>query len=289
MKKILAVLLLGIAPFVYAESVTLTLENDVLFHNDFYYTHGTRLTYDDGDITYSLGQNMYTSRNKYTLRPEKGDRPYAGWTYVGTAIDRSFYKWTQEIEFDLGVVGPASYAAQTQRFIHESLGIDVPAGWDTQVDNEIALALFSRTSRLFGEEEFGVIPYFESCLGNVLIYFGIGARFQIGYRIDETLDNQIALKTIKKDSWESKKWQFYLFTGANCRYVIHNIFLEGSMFDDYEYAVHRVPLVADFELGTSIHYRKFRLDFARNFRTKEFETEPFNKKGFDSVKLSFLF
>jgi hypothetical protein len=53
--------------------------------------------------------------------------------------------------------------------------------------------------------------------------------------------------------------------------------------------VDRVPWVADVEFGITLHYRMFRIDFTRDFRTKEFETEPYSKKGYDSVKLSFLF
>jgi hypothetical protein len=284
---------LSICHNIQASGISLYLENDVLFQKDFYYTHGTKITLDNDEYEYSIGQNMYTAKNKKLTTPEIGDRPYAGWLYFGLARHHSFYTWKRDTELDIGIVGPYSYAYQTQRFIHESLDLDVPSGWNTQVHNEPGIVYFVRYSKSLGERpELTLIPFSEIAIGNVVTYIGIGTRLQIGYKVDQNLDNQIKIKNLipkNEPVWKQSIFQTYMFTGFNVRYVIYNIFLDGNTYRPYDYAVDRVPWVADFEFGIAFRLYMVRIDFTRNYRTKEFETEPFNTKGFDSVKLTYFF
>ncbi|MGD8869710.1 MAG: DUF2219 family protein, partial [Gemmatimonadales bacterium] len=61
----------------------------------------------------------------------------------------------------------------------------------------------------------------------------------------------------------------YLFAGAEARAVLRNLFLDGSTFKD-SHAVEKRRFVGDFQAGTALIYRSFRLTFTYVMRTEEF-------------------
>jgi len=53
------------------------------------------------------------------------------------------------MEIQLGIVGPASFAEETQSLVHELLASQRPNGWDNQLKNEPGLAIiYERKLRL---------------------------------------------------------------------------------------------------------------------------------------------
>lgn len=138
----------------------------------------------------SLGQIMITPRDITRREPDPADAPY-----IGALV----YRATQiEVEGDLanmaslniGVIGPASGAEQTQRAIHRLIGSDRPEGWDSQVSNRPLIGLERYVARRFawGDRPVGggasgdVVLQGGGMLGNleslagasVLLRYGIG-------------------------------------------------------------------------------------------------------------------
>ena len=107
----------------------------------------------------------------------------------------------------------------------------------------------------------------------------------MGYNVEQTMHNQIAIKAELPP-----KYRAFIFGGASGRYICHNSFLDGGMFEkDYAYGVELERWVADLEYGFCLQYKAVKLYFTTDWRTKEFATEDCNLKPFDSIKLSVSF
>lgn len=174
MKKILGCLhfvVLGLASSVWAEEQYLS----TLFQNDFFlghdgggYTNGLYVaginapSFGDQEVdpsfllhplapilglsgatltAWSFGQIMVTPRDISRSEPDSSDVPYAGALVFRTAQVYAHEGVAEILAIDIGVIGPASGAAQTQRFVHRLTGSDQPQGWGTQVSNKISLGL----------------------------------------------------------------------------------------------------------------------------------------------------
>ncbi len=82
------------------------------------------------------------------------DRPYAGWSYVGFAYHRKaefveHLDFLDSVEIQVGIVGPQSYADETQTLVHELRNIDTAKGWDHQLKNEPGLVVAFERKWLF--------------------------------------------------------------------------------------------------------------------------------------------
>lgn len=78
----------------------------------------------------SLGQLMFTPTDNEEKELIEDDRPYAGYLYLGFAYHPRDEEQLDAIEVNVGMVGPASLAEDTQDFIHELRSIDKFQGWD---------------------------------------------------------------------------------------------------------------------------------------------------------------
>jgi len=139
---------------------TFYLENDTFTGTDSHYTSGLRLTWVSPDFAdyrerplvpewgYPLveklpfanrsgfhrhmslcaGQNIYTPEDISRSELIKDDRPYAGITYVSLGSHSSSSHRMDSLEFDLGIVGPHSYAEQCQAKVHEWIDSTDPQG-----------------------------------------------------------------------------------------------------------------------------------------------------------------
>ena len=145
--------------------LTFQFDNDMFGNTDQHFTHGTRLAWMAPEdhvpdwvtygaafvplfdataskrIVYSLGQSIYTPDDisVKTLVPD--DRPYAGWLYVGIGLVSVSGDQLDNLELDLGVVGPHSYAEDVQKTWHGWFGFQRPQGWDNQLRDEPGILL----------------------------------------------------------------------------------------------------------------------------------------------------
>ena len=121
-------------------TASLLVENDVFFDTDRDYTNGLMVSFTlgpdwtpdwldsavcrlpvfkapKGDFscatvrsTIELGQNMYTPTDIALPNPPLTDRPYAGFLYLGLGFVTDDGEEQQQLQLQLGVVGPASLA-----------------------------------------------------------------------------------------------------------------------------------------------------------------------------------
>ncbi|MEX0730532.1 MAG: lipid A deacylase LpxR family protein [Aquisalimonadaceae bacterium] len=302
-------------------TLTLEYENDIFGGEDRYYTNGARLTWmspDDhvptwvkrgaallpffavqGELTlsYSLGQNIYTPNDIRVDDPPENDRPYAGWLYLTVGLGSETDYRVDRLQLSVGVVGPASLADRTQRFVHDAMGAKMPAAWDSQLANEPALLLsYERQWRSwigFADDGWGWdgTPYTGVALGNVFTQANIGFTVRFGRylpmdwgppRITPTLPGSGVFRPRADFGW-------YLFAGVDGRAVLQNLFLDGNTFTDSRSVDKRV-FVGELQLGGAMNIgRRTRLTYTQVLSTREFRTQRGSATEFGTVSLSMMF
>ena len=160
--------------------LSVTAENDIYAPRgqDRHYTNGVRIAYGPGssqthparyswfgklighsrsDINYELafGQNIYTPEYYLAGQPIPQDRPYAGWLYAELSAAVQQPGSRNLFAINLGMVGPAALAEQSQRLIHNIIDDPAPAGWDNQLHNEPALLFRYQRSWFIGIDDTG--------------------------------------------------------------------------------------------------------------------------------------
>jgi hypothetical protein len=275
---------------------SLTLENDKWGDGgDRHYTHGTRLTR-RSDATpewlrraaaplrciactaprgfeIELGQEIYTPENTWTTALVADDRPYAGWAYGKLAVwgerDAAVGRRTafNALALEVGVVGPAAFAQETQAVLHREKGVNVSQGWGNQLRNEAGLVLgYTRGLRkLLSSDDARVrheiAPYFVSELGNVRANAGGGVRWRTGRNLETA-------SVVAAPGWHT-------FVTAETRYVARNVLLDGNSSVD-SHSVPKEPFVASIAAGLEYRGPRFSVGLKHERRSREFvgQQEP---------------
>jgi lipid A 3-O-deacylase len=243
-------------------------------------------TVEQGNVTVTFGQAMYTPKDKATTTLIVDDRPYAGWTYLGFGYNtRSKYR-LDSYEVNLGVIGPYSRAKQSQDLIHRARGLDLFKGWDNQLKNEFGAQLvFERKYRtdFFGRDPYqngfgaDVIPHFGLSLGNVATYANAGFEARFGWGLPDDFGTSPIRPAGDNSAPRSREGmrQFireigaHVFVSVDGRAIARNIFLDGNTFRD-SHSVKKEPFVGDVAAGIAANFGAYKVGFVRVFRTREF-------------------
>lgn len=251
-------------------------------------------------VSLILGQSIFTPEDTDTRALVLDDRPYAGWLYVGIGLlaERDPVgpiRVFDSFEIDVGMIGPQSYADNTQIEWHEVVGVKRPQGWDHQLKNEpgflfnyerkwvVPLPFFPKESVL----QLDVLPSLGVALGNVFTYGSLGAMFRLGH--DLPMDYgppRIRPGAQGSDFFKTHDGGFswYVFAGVEGRAVAQNIFLDGNTFAE-SHSVDKTTGVGDFHMGLVMAWDKVRLAVTQVFRSKEFEGQK-EQSEFGALSLS---
>jgi lipid A 3-O-deacylase len=294
-------------------------ENDYFYNTDRDYTNGVELAWTTapedtpewsvntarllpffgptGEVraSYALGQNIYTPSNLNLSNPPPTARPYAGYLYFAYGLIEKTDTTLDQLQVQLGVVGPDSLAEATQKFVHSVLGDTDPRGWGTQLHNEPVFVIDDEhawralaSGSLWGFS-FDASPHVGGMVGTVYDYVNAGAMGRIGFdlpddygppRIEPSLPGTNFFEPTGPLGW-------YFFAGADGRAVARNLFLDGNTWQSSR-SVEKVPWVADLQLGLAISTDNWRLSFTHVFRSREFETQR-HADQFGAINLSYRF
>ena len=286
-------------------------ENDSLyFKTDKHYTQGIRLSYlspsiltgdafdrpfdylgaispifsaaaDDRRYAWLFGQSIFTPENLQLRPPNSRDRPYAGWLYGGLSLLQHDGDGTLEnLELDLGVVGPGALGKEVQNDWHQFIGIKQAQGWSDQLQNEPGGVLtYQRLWRLriAGGDSFGIdaVPEAGATVGNVFDFGELGGMLRIGSGLGADYGPARVRPALSgTDYFDSSRvgdgFGGYFYIGTQGRVVARNIFLDGNSFRQSPSVEHKV-LVGDVEGGFAFFWsRRVRADFSVTQRTEEF-------------------
>lgn len=254
---------------------TLTFENDAFVGEDDGFTNGLGLTYGRGPFTsftednlprplhwlaerthintrqdkvrgvaYTLFQTIQTPNDIAIPELQLDDIPYAGLLSLQTIM----YAWdrnsSDQLAFQIGVIGPIALADEAQTTIHELIGSQEPLGWDNQLENELVLGVSAlRSQKLYRRygPRFGmdIIGLAKGDIGTILSSASAGLAVRVGTDMEfshATFDlksdrhvNALALADSNK---------FYVYAGVTAKYVFNDILLDGNNFEDS----HSAPL-----------------------------------------------
>jgi lipid A 3-O-deacylase len=229
-----------------------------------------------------FGQNIYTPENQKATNNVTDDRPYAGWMYIGMAIQRrgatAFdIPVVESFELDLGVIGPEAQGGRSQNAAHQARKLKTFDGWGTELRTEPAFVFkYGRAWKLaFNEESghyFDLIPDMGVDLGTVRVSANIGATARLGFNLPDdfgvqTIDSAIVLANGKSRGPVG----FYIFGQVEGRAIARNAFLDGNLYLNSHH-VSKEPFVADLIYGAALTLgQHVELSWTRVERTKEFK------------------
>lgn len=244
-------------------------------------------------VEFSLGQNIYTPSDISRRDLISDDRPYAGWTYFATAFHTRSRERMDTIELQLGVVGPNSFAEDTQKAVHDLFGQQQPNGWEHQLKNEPGLAaIYERKWQIdpfFSRGTFAgdVITHLGCALGNVATYVNTGFETRLGWNLPDDFGVSLIRPAGNTSFSVRQRRGGYLFAAVNGRAVLQDIFLDGNTFA-HSHSVSKKPFVADLAGGAALYFKQLKLTWTQVLRTKEFDGQVDNH-SFGSLTLSFFF
>ena len=246
--------------------IRLTYDNDVLFISDQYYTSGANIAFSKiADTTkfiskkfsrpkdnrtlieFNYGHKIFNSKKVTEKDPLLRDRPFAGWHYGGISVlnfpsSVSMNKYT--VEF--GLVGPSSGIGDFQKWWHSSGNIAMPEGWDEQIKDEFVVNLgYSRFQELDISKKADIVSEANITAGNGLTRLFEQLTLRLGKinSVNNSVFTNSRLSNVlpKIGSLDNSQEELFFFYGIRGEYVNHNIFIDGSRFNN------KSPLVRDSE------------------------------------------
>lgn len=288
---------------------TLTWENDMFSNSDGQYTNGIGFNYatplgsrfkeEDTPsliywlikdtnyatgsgkrrgVSYGFGQAMFTPEDITQSDLITDDRPYAGLLIWSTTLISFDNLLSDRISFTLGLVGPASFAEDVQKSIHDVTGSDAPLGWEHQLNNEPVFrvereALF-RAFEIEVNSSFGMdfLTFASLGVGTLRSDAEAGISVRIGHSLDQTYPHfsSFPVRNPNYLSGKSAHWQFFASRAKS--YTFNDITLDGNNFTDS----HSVDLINDrmfSVLGISMGFQSWSIMLSYQESTRAFKTQ----------------
>jgi hypothetical protein len=232
-------------------------------------------------FAFIAGQSIFTPKNITIKPPDRSDRPYAGWLYGGASLlQETDRRMLENLELEVGVVGPGARGRPVQYHIHHHNGIGKAQGWSSQIQHEVGAVLaYERLWRIapLGPESHwvDVVPQLGAALGNIYTYGEAGALLRIGKNLGADYGPVRLRPSLSGTDYFDGDgldgaFGFYVFAGAQGRVVGRNVFLDGNSFRQSP-SVEKKNLVADLQGGFTLFWStRLRLDFSVVRRTMEF-------------------
>jgi hypothetical protein len=300
-------------------TLSILFENDIFYNSDHDYTNGVLIGYttapDDtpdwavhwarwlpffdqgGEVRtrYALGQDIFTPSDLKDKDPPLTQRPYAGFLYGAFGLADDTGTNLDQLQVTLGIVGPASLAEETQKFVHAILNDRNPQGWSTQLRDEPGLIIeYERSMKLIPPQSwlglvFDAEPHYGIAVGNVYDYVNAGGMARIGFNLPKDYGPLRIDPSLPGSGYFEPSGGIgaYIFAGVDGRAIARNLFLDGNSFERSR-SVDKLNLVGDVELGAAVTFRAFELSFTHVIRSREYATQKAADQ-FGAVNLSVRF
>ncbi len=200
-----------------------------------------------------VGQLMFTPKNLTMSVPQPMDRFWGGWLYAGIVVQRQPYdagergkknrEEMETLELDIGVTGPVSGAEQVQRAIHVATHSTMPHGWGNQIGTEAGIQLsYVRMMRVWKYPAGSDHPHLDfswhygGAAGTLFDHVNGGFTFRFGGRLTDAAPNVIESPSIGQ--FKEVNDALYFLTRLDMKGVIHNTFIDGSLFREASHTSH---------------------------------------------------
>jgi hypothetical protein len=227
---------------------------------------------------------MFTPEDTAAHDPPLNQRPYAGYLYGALALTSIGTGTEEQVRIQLGAIGPASLAADSQDLVHRLRGFAFSQGWHTQLRDEPGLVVSYQVTQqavsltMPGDFAFDIKANAGGAIGNVFDYASAGAVARIGINMPaDSGPPQIEPGRPASYYYDPKPGLgAYIFAGIQGRAVARNLFLDGNSFVNSR-SVEKENFVGEMSFGGALDFERFRLSFVHVIRSREYRTQA----GFD--------
>jgi hypothetical protein len=312
----------------YKGIFSLRSENDVFAGNDNKYTNGIALSWTTADVSrlepdgffskvvrsfsflptvgdegyadyvaFEVGQEMYTPEDISLPAPPPGDQPYAGVLFFDTKLYSKTTRSLHAYTFRVGIVGPWSFAEQTQRFLHRLNGAKDPQGWDTQLSNEPLLNLdYQYHRRLWRRARPKGFGYDVSAnggagFGNYFIGGNVGALFRLGHSLPDTygsFDIRKGGEALVGLAPSPTGWHAYLHLAGNGFAVARFLPTDGNTFKDSR-SGDRDDFYAVITAGAVVGYKRLLFSYMYNLVVSQSSLPAQTEDDYGAIAMHWIF
>lgn len=302
MKRIMPSILFLMPCVLLSGTLSITMENDFPFHDDSDYTHGTRIAYrTESGLSFGVQQQMYTPYDIRDADPVPGRHAYAG-TLVGVLGDRIERKrdgWIlhDDLELQLGVLGPSSHAGETQKLIHKWLDCKYPAGWEHQLHDEAIVQLVwwrgadVELARWSGDWSVRLDAEAGGMLGTLQTAPGVNATLLVGRHVPSGRVQELSVRSPGRAIDRMPELRVYGLLGASGRWWLRNELLDGNagyVHGGVSTTTEKKALTGCLKAGFGVGLGKFDARIVYMWWTKEFDTQE-TEPNYASIEVSWRF
>ena len=245
--------------------LNLSVDNDLYFGLDRYYSSGILIstgklktvTNHEGVpykkyVHWTLGQEIYTPSNRYTIDVNEFDYPYGGWLFLERTFEHyvnPFSAWGISLKF--GVTGKASLAPYLQNLYHDKILDLRDVAWEKALPQRFHLNL-----NLIQKKRIPMLEY----LAFLYEWFGnLGTqRIALGGRFGFLIGTSQELSFLG-NPLEGQKKRYGIYLGTRQEYRFHDFMVSGSLFDDKApFVLDSIPYKNSLEAGFAFYREKWR-------------------------------
>ncbi len=220
---------------------------------------------------------MFTPQDITLPDIQYNDRPYGGALYAIHSLQSidTAKKVKITTELFLGVIGPISFAEESQTLVHQIIGSPKPEGWDNQVSNDIIINynITIEKQLLYLSKRILLVAMVETYSGTLYNAVGTGFMLRVG-----KFNNYFSGANISGMS-RKNKFQLYVFMKPIARVVIGNALLEGGLINQITEGQEGYTLNKDYierltvlyDVGLTFESPKFSISVIQKMRTPEFK------------------
>jgi lipid A 3-O-deacylase len=235
------------------------------------------------NMTFSLSQAVFTPRDNERTDLIVEDRPYAALVVGTLGYHARSGNTIESTLLRLGWVGPSARGKEVQNAVHKIFPSKRFNGWSNQLRNEPVFQLQREWARRWPDDPprdgsgrgSDVIAHWGASLGTIATQAIAGGQWRYGVDLPDDFgslplwaagDNAAP----PKSSTGRTGWSGHVFAGADLRWVLYNIALDGTVFRD-GHSVDRRSLVPEVSYGFMLQKGEWKFALARYHRGREFE------------------
>jgi hypothetical protein len=235
----------------------------------------------ENNVTWTIGQRMYTPDDYSLEQPDPRDRPYAGLLFAGLTYSGRDRHSMRSTSLDVGIVGPSALAEQAQKLVHRAIRTNEFRGWDHQINDEPVFRILHERFRRWdirpGRKVADVTTHHGGSIGNLTTFANAGVELRIGRNLPDNFGTATTLsygQNTPPAHWggSPSRPSIHGFVAVDARAVLRDITLDGNTWRDSA-SVDRELFSAELAFGVALDWRRWQATLGATYRTKEYETQ----------------
>lgn len=189
-----------------------------------------------------VGLQIHTPNEIEVKHEQQHDQPWAGYVFGRIGSYSQTHQRRDQLNIEIGLVGPVSGADQVQHSVHQMMGSKQPEGWNHQLDNELTLNVGYQRSRAIwrGKSFVGSLDtraYFF--LGGEIGTLRTNAFGGLTLKMGKPVVSYTDLGGLPGQIRDQGGDEHYVFFSIEGKWVAHDLFIDGSLFRDNSYVASR--------------------------------------------------